>query len=349
MDDGEKGTRSGGDRREGWLRRAISTASELGPVRQGRMPPALPDDAQHAAGLRTRVVVTAVIALLAILCAWPLADRLSSPDAYGDTAQTLDEQKGDALGLVATTTTASVAITAIPGDVGTPIADQLADLSGKLATVLAIIYLEKFLLTTFGLVACRFLVPAGLVLMAVWLWLRERWGSSRILFVWGVKLIVVAVALVTLVPVSTGITKTINEQYEASLAEETSQKADETNAATSEQSGNEDADEGKSPLEALGDAISSGADALASGAEAAVAAVGEQLNGLIDAVAVRIVTSCLVPLVVLLLYAWVIKLFTGADLTGYLSMAQGAAGAAVRQAGTTARFAAERHRASGSK
>ena len=185
--------------------------------------------------------------------------------------------------------------------------------------------------------------------MAVWLWLRERWGSSRILFVWGVKLIIVAVALVTLVPMSTGITKTINEQYEASLAEETSQKADETNAATSEQSGNEDADEGKSPLEALGDAISSGADALASGAEGAVAAVGEQLNGLIDAVAVRIVTSCLVPLVVLLLYAWVIKLFTGADLTGYLSKAQGAAGAAVRQAGTTARFAAERHRASGSK
>lgn len=62
-----------------------------------------------------------------------------------------------------------------------------------------------------------------------------------------------------------------------------------------------------------------------------------------------IVTSCLVPLAVLLLYFWLIKLFTGADLTGYVSKAQGVVGSAVRGASSAARGAVKRHRASTSK
>ena len=77
--------------------------------------------------------------------------------------------------------------------------------------------------------------------------------------------------------------------------------------------------------------------------------MGEQLNSLVDAVAMSIVTSCLVPLAVLLLYFWLIKLFTGADLTGYVSKAQGVVGSAVRGAGSAARGAVKRHRASTSK
>lgn len=329
------------------LQRMVPNVEELEVSEPEYMVPQQSGNRPFELSKRARVIVTAVLVVLAIVSAFPLATHFSSPETYSGVTQTLEGQKSTALGLVATATTASVAVSAIPDDVGTPIANQLADLSGKLAVVLAIIYLEKFLLTTFGLIAFRCFVPAGIALLCLWLWLRGRWSPSRVLFVWGVKLLVVALALATLVPVSAGLTQTITNQYQTSLAaEEASQEANETSETVYEDNTSQDTEENQNILEMLGSAISSGVDALASGAADAANAVGEQLNKLIDAVAVSIVTSCLVPLAVLLLYLWLIKLFTGADLTGYVSKAQGAAGSAVRGAGSVTRSAARRHRAS---
>lgn len=333
-----------------WVRPVTPSTEELGVSESDYLPPMRPGDDSGWINTRVCVIVTIVLAVLAIVSAFPVASYFSSPDAYASVNQTLDSQKNTALGLVATATTASVAVSAIPDDVGTPIANQLADLSGKLAVVLAIIYLDKFLLTTFGLIAFRWFVPAGIFLLCLWLWLRGKWSPSRVLFVWAVKLLVVALALVTLVPVSAGLTQTITDQYQTSLkAEETRQEADETSTTVYEENSDQDTDENQNILDWLGSAISSGVNALASGAADAANAVGNQLNKLIDAVAVSIVTSCLVPLAVLLLYFWVIKLFTGADLTGYMSKAQGTVGTVVRGAGSAVRGAAKRHRASTSK
>ena len=335
---------------DGEIQRVSPATKRLEVSETDYLPPSQPGDGPGWASKRVRVIMTVALAVLAIVSAFPVATHFSSPETYTGVNQTLDGQKSTALGLVATATTASVAVSAIPDDVGTPIANQLADLSGKLAVVLAIIYLEKFLLTTFGLIAFRWFVPAGIFLLCLWLWLRGKWSPSRVLLVWSIKLLVVALALATLVPVSAWLTQTITDQYQTSLAaEEAAQEADETSATVYEENSNQDTEQGQNILEMLGSAITSGIDALASGAADAANAVGEQLNKLIDAVAVSIVTSCLVPLAVLLLYFWLIKLFTGADLTGYVSKAQDAASSSVRRAGSTARAAVKQHRASTSK
>ena len=316
----------------------------------GYLPPDQPGGDPHGMSMRTRKIVTAVLVALAIICEFPLGMHFSSLDAYTNVNQTLDAQKSTTLGLVATATTASVAVSAIPDDVGTPIANQLADLSGKLAVVLSVIYLEKFLLTTFGLVGLRIFVPVGLGLLVAWLWTRSSWRPRQVLFTWAVKLAVVGLALVTLVPVSTGLTQAINDQYQTSLkAEETSQETDEMSATVYQENSDQDTDENQGILDWLGSAISSGVNALATGAADAANAVGEQLNKLIDAVAVSIVTSCLVPLAVLFLYFWLIKLLTGADFTGYVAKAQDAASASVRRAGATTRVISDRHCGSTSK
>ncbi len=323
---------------------AVEQSDFTGPGYQPPMPPKRwPFDLASSA----RVIETAILVALFLICEFPVGMYYSSPDAYVKVNETLDAQKTGALGLVATTTTASVAVSAIPDDVGTPIADQLADLSGKLAVVLAIIYLEKFLLTTLGLVGLRIFVPIGICFAIGWLWTHRDWGPRQVLLTWAFKLVVVGIALVTLVPVSAAITTAIDEQYKTSLvAEETAQEADETSATVYEENANQDVEQDQNILEMLGSAITSGIDALASGAADAANAVGEQLNKLIDAVAVTIVTSCLVPLAVLLLYFWLIKLLTGADFTGYVSRAQNAASSSVRKADSATRAAVKQHRAS---
>ena len=81
--------------------------------------------------------------------------------------QSLDDKKTTALELTAAATAASAAITLIPGDAGTPIADKLADLSSYFLIVVCAIYLEKYLVTITGLAAFKLLIPIGCILLSL--------------------------------------------------------------------------------------------------------------------------------------------------------------------------------------
>ena len=81
---------------------------------------------------RIRWIVSILIPLLcALLSFCVIAKYTSSPTMKinAHAIQSLDDKKTTALELTAAATAASAAITLIPGDAGTPIADKLADLS----------------------------------------------------------------------------------------------------------------------------------------------------------------------------------------------------------------------------
>ena len=77
--------------------------------------------------------------------------------------------------LAAASAAASAGITLIPGDVATPIADKLADLSSAFLVVLCAIYLEKYLVTMTFYVAFRYLVPAVCLLLVINLFWQRDW------------------------------------------------------------------------------------------------------------------------------------------------------------------------------
>ena len=79
--------------------------------------------------------------VIAILSFFVIAGVTSNVEFNAKTIQSLDEKKTTVMELTAASTAASAAITLIPGDVGTPIADKLADLSGYFLIVLCAIYL----------------------------------------------------------------------------------------------------------------------------------------------------------------------------------------------------------------
>lgn len=279
-----------------------------------------------------------VAVALILLCEFALVPLASDPNTYVRANQTLDQQKDSVLGLVATSTSASVAVTLIPDDVGTPIANQLADLSGKLAVVLAIIYLEKFLMTGLGLLSMRFVVPIGIGLLALCQVAKDVRELPRLRVV-GAKLVVAGVLLVMFVPASTGLADFVNEQYgaleQAQAAQEQAEQSSENAESTSE--GQDQSQGDGNILDFLGNALENGVNALTTGAQDAAQAVGDALNSLIDAVAVMIVTSCLIPLVMLLLYGWIFKLITGVDTSGYLAKASSSVSSSVKNMGVTAK------------
>ena len=115
------------------------------------------------------VVAPLIVALLSILV---IARFASSVAFHAGTIASLDEKKATVMQLAAVSTGASAAITLIPGDVMTPIADKLADVSSYFIIVICAIYLEKYLLTitpeSSGLVNCLTVCTKSKTVMAVW-------------------------------------------------------------------------------------------------------------------------------------------------------------------------------------
>ena len=101
-------------------------------------------------------LLAAAILSFALVTPWA-----ASAETHAASLTALEEKQSTVLELAAASTAASAAITLLPGDAATPIAEKLADISGYFLLALCAIYLEKYLLTVTAYAAFRLLVPAS--------------------------------------------------------------------------------------------------------------------------------------------------------------------------------------------
>lgn len=254
--------------------------------------------------MRFRFFVIGLLIVVGIVSAVPLREVFSTPDTYAASIETLDTKKNNVLAMVAASTGASAAITAIPDDVGTPIADKLMDLSTNLMIVLAVIYLEKYLLTIFGFAAFGILIPAAMACLIVAIVLYYRSTMSRSFAFVAQKLIVLALVLWATVPAGVAVTDMIDRTYEISYSTETTEEVEAAQGEEEEEEGS------SSPL----DFILSIPETIADAAGGVADEMFSQVNRLIEGVAVMIVTSCIIPILVLLFFLWMANLLLGINV-----------------------------------
>ena len=253
-----------------------------------------------AFGYTASFFVIGLLVVLGIVSAWPLREVFSNPETYSATIATLDEKKNNVLAMVAASTTASVAITAVPDDVGTPIADKLMDLSSNLMLILAVIYLEKYLLTIFGFTVFTIIVPLALLLSILAIVLYDRSMASGTFARLARKLVVLGAVLVATVPAGVFVTNMIDSTYEVSYSTEAAQ----------EEATEEEVESADNPL----DFILSIPETIADAASDISDELLNQVNRLIEGVAVMLVTSCVIPVLVLLFFLWMANLLLGINI-----------------------------------
>ncbi len=161
-----------------------------------------------------RITVKAVLCLLlpvllALFSIFRLAPYWSSPQTHRETIQYLEDRRTVVLELTGASTAASVAITLIPGDVGTPIAEKLADLSSAFLVIMSALVLEKYLVTLSGFVVFRFLIPVVCLLILLFFLLRRESFLQA-----GVRLFAFSMAFFLLVPVSVHLSRLIENTYQ---------------------------------------------------------------------------------------------------------------------------------------
>ena len=245
---------------------------------------------EKTAGIRTPIILCVVFLLAALLSVVGPGRHFASPDSYSATIEELSEKKGGIEKLAGSAAAASAAITLMPGDFGTPIADKLADLSGYFLIILSAIYIEMFLASLGGMLAFNILVPIGFVLLAISMFFPD------VLRKIAVRFLALGVILTFLVPVSLKLSNLIEKQY----ATEIQQTIDAANQDTETLKGTADRSDDDSLWAEFVAQIKGGSNTI-------VNKVESTLNNFIDAIAVYMVTTCVIPVAVLIFGLWLIK------------------------------------------
>ena len=245
-----------------------------------------------------KVLFCLVMLLVAVFSCLFVAERAASIDGNRAIIASLDEKSETVLKLTAASTLASAGISAIPGDTATPIADKLADFTEYFLLILCVLYAEKYLLGIVGAAAFRILIPCACALLAV-----GAFWNGQVMRRLSLRLVLFAAAISVAIPASIGVSDMVYDTYRHTLdttMEETRVLNDET-AALSEAEG--DAGLLASILRQLSETVTSLGDKAA-----------RLLNRYVEALAVLIVTSCIIPLLTLAFFLWLLKLLTGVNV-----------------------------------
>ena len=247
------------------------------------------------------VVVLAVVALVSF---YKVADYAASPETHRQTIEALEEKKATVMKLTGAATGVSVAITMIPGDAATPIAEKLADLSTIFLLVFSAIYLEKYLVTITGYAAFKLLIPLACVSGIVAVLFRSHIAKQL-----AAKLAVFGLAIVLVIPASVGISNLIEDTYHSSIqstidlaldtTEEIEEDAELSAAKEEEKKGNLFSE----LLSKVSDTVTVATDK-----------IENVLNHYLEALAVLLVTSCVIPVLVLFFFVWLVKIILGVDI-----------------------------------
>ena len=221
-----------------------------------------------------------------------------TPKNSGRYISYLDDKKTTVLELTAASTAASVAVSMVPGDAGTPIAEKLADLSGYSMLILCALFLEKYLVTITGAAAFRFLIPGCCLLYLAGVF-NPKWENFKPI---ARKVGAFALVLYFIIPVSVETSKMIEKTYQDSI-QETINTAKEDAAEIQDYAGS-------SEDESLWSKFIS---TIEGGVSGITAQFEQTLNNFIEAIAVLIVTSCVIPILVLVFMVWIIRMTFGID------------------------------------
>lgn len=231
---------------------------------------------------------------------------------YKNLITVLDEKKSNVLGLTAAMSAASIAITAIPGDIATPIANQLTNLSGYLLAILSIIFLEKYLLTIIGYIAFKYIIPGICILLIIWIF-----NNNETLYKATIKITIFVIAALVVIPISVKLSQMIDETYQNSINETIEVANSDIEIQEKQEVVVEKEDQNKSWYEKIADKFSETVENVKNNISISTTEVAnklkEKLNNFIEATAVMIVTSCLIPIATLLLMYWLVKTLFGVD------------------------------------
>ncbi len=256
---------------------------------------------------KKRIIAVIILVVITLISIFGVSKIASSNEFHTKSIQELDEKKVVVLELTAATAATSTAIALVPGDATTPLANQILQLSSYLLIVVGAILLEKVLLTLTGYIAFTFLIPIACLLYGIYLFAKKDILRSL-----AIKLAVFGIVIFMVIPISIQISNLIEDTYQESINQTIEEAKNIENESEKENTNNESEE-------------TTGWNAFTSKAKEIVSDVGDNvsewihkgekaLSDFIDAIAILLITSCVIPILVLILFVWIVKIIFGISI-----------------------------------
>ena len=246
---------------------------------------------KHAA-LAIKILSLTLVAALSFFVA---TTKLPESNFVKDSLESVEQSSDTVMQLSAATLSASLAISALPDDFATPLADSLADMNIYFIAILVVLFLEKILIRYGIKAAFAILIPlacfAGILFIVT---------KRDILKGLAVRLCVLGLAAAFVVPCSThiaGIVASDLTAYVNDTIEETEGGAGKLNEAM--EGGTED----KTIFEKLSDLFQTAVRDISD----LMLHFQNTIRRCMNSIAILILTNCLMPLLTFFVLKWILK------------------------------------------
>lgn len=207
----------------------------------------------------------------------------------------LEETQGTIMAFSGTTIATSLAISALPDDFATPLAGTVSNLNTYFIFMFAVIFIEKLMVVEGIQISLSYIIPAACILYMIFVLTTKEVFKN-----FAVKLLILGISLIVVIPFSTHFTETVCDDY-LEYVDETIAEADAGAAKINEvmASSNEDATFFDKLSNAFKTAIKSVSDLLTY--------FRNIVKKCVNAVAIMLVTTFALPLLILMLFRWLLK------------------------------------------
>lgn len=235
-----------------------------------------------------KIMIVALLILVGVVSFTWVAPRATDPNNHGHTIEQTDDKIASVMTLSGGAAATSATLSMLPGDMCTPLAEQLAELAKYFLLILSALYLEKFLITLSGYISFMALIPLACLLAC----LAVINGKKNLLST-AAKITMIGLIIFMIVPASVKLSDMVYKTQEYKVNE------------TIEEYNSLDI-EGESDTGLLGD--------LTSITTGTVDKITSFLDNMLESLAVMIVTACLIPLLVFAFLVWLVKVIFSANI-----------------------------------
>ena len=230
-----------------------------------------------------------------VLSVFVLAKKVPETKMVQNTIESIEESNKTVMDFSGATITTSLALSAFPDDFATPLAGTLSDLNTYFIFIFAVLFVEKLVVIEGTKIAFLYIIPAACVLYILSVLLSKEFFKN-----FAVKLMILGLAVVFVIPFSTHFTEKVCDDYLV-YVDETIEEANAGAEKVNEVMASEEEEQ------TIFDKLSEAFQTAIQGMNDLMAYFKNVLKKCVNSIAIMIVTSFVLPLLVLFLFRWLLN------------------------------------------
>ncbi len=235
-----------------------------------------------------KATIVAVLLLIGVISFTRIAPIAAAPENHVHSIEQTEDKIGKVMTLSGGSAATSATLSLLPGDLCTPIAEQLAQLASYFLLILSALYLEKFLISLSGYITFMVLIPIACLFLCG----RVITGKKQLESI-AYKIAIVGLIIFMIVPASVWLSDKVYQTQAASV---------------------DNAIEEYNDLEIEGDSDSGFFNEFTTITTDTIDRITEFVGSLLESLAVMIVTACIIPILVFVFLVWLVKTIFSANV-----------------------------------